>query len=156
VIAIRIGDPVRIDVAGIPQERRHEVREALKRRLADDGYRPSSNAKVTLRASLEAAKRTTVRYTKMWSGDEKFEYSYEIQRARMELVKNNKTLWSTTAYDAPPSVIAEHKLPETEFVSSWGGPDYSLFTERELPAYVRGDRSGSVLGTTYLFSTGMK
>jgi hypothetical protein len=155
VIAVRTGDPVRIDVTGIPREKQHEVREALKKRLTDEGYRPSPNAKVTLRASLDAARRTTVTYSKMWSGKEKHTYSYDIQQARMEFVKNKRTLWYTTAYKAPPSAIADHKLPETEFVSIWGGPDYSLFAERRLPAYLRGDRSGSVLGTTYLHSTGM-
>ena len=156
VIAVRTGDPVRIDVAGIPPEKQEEVRAALKKRLADEGYRPSKQAKVTLRASLEPARRTTVTYSKSWCGKEKRKYSYDIRRAHMEFVKDKRTLWSTTAYEIPPSSIAKRKLPKTEFVSDWGVPDYSLFVERNLPAYLRGDRSGSVLGITHLFSAGMK
>ncbi len=156
VIALRVGDPVSVDVSGLPLDRQDEIRDVLVRRLEEEGYRPSRTAKITLCASLDQIHPVDVTYHRMWDMKEKWTYNYEIQRARLEFVNGDRRLWSTTAYEIPPGSIRIDKLPTTGFVSNWGGPDYQMFSEHRLPAFLRGDRSGSVLGSTYLSASGAK
>ena len=156
VIALRVGDPVRIDVSGLPRERQEEVRATLNKRLKEIGYHVSANAHVALKASLEEPFEADVTYNKMWGGKGRWDYTYHIQKARLEFVKGEQTLWSSTKYKSPPMTISEKKMPDSSHVAEWGQPDYELFSKNRLPKFLVGRGMGSKRGRTVLLANGTK
>ncbi|MEM7454197.1 MAG: hypothetical protein AAF456_07555 [Planctomycetota bacterium] len=156
IIALQSGDPVSIDVSGLPVERRGEIYGVLASRIQENGFLPSQNAEVTLRAFLEQPRETEVTYSLMWSGKQKFVFSYRIEAARMEFVKGEDRLWHARKYILPPGSIAEDKMPRSEFVEQWGGPDYDLFNDYKLPRFLCARRGTRSLGSFRLWAEGLE
>jgi hypothetical protein len=163
VLPLRSGDAVRIDVSGIPAHRQAEVRANLTERLLERDYRPATSASVVLRASIDDPTPATVTYVPRKGPlvplfvtelpEEARTFDYHRRPARMQIIKGNKVLWSSNKNISPPTRLKE--WPEYEYLGRYGGPDYELFSKRELPEYVR-DSRGIELGQTYLFAEGWK
>lgn len=157
-VALRPGDPVQIDVAGIPSDKREEVLATLTRRLKESGFRPVPKTSVILLAWVDKKSKTChVKYTEgMFGGPGKavYEFTYERQPANMQFIKQAKVLWSASDSIKPPGFL--QKIPKGDVLPNCGGPDYSLYEKHRLPEYLRGYKSKNVAGTTTLLTDGMK
>ena len=166
VLALRPGDKVKIDVRGIPMERRAEIRDALENEFAKKGFTPSGSAKVIANAFLDPEEEFEATYIKSDSviapvfltddipQERRREVTYRGRHARLWITKDGRKLWSRSGMERPPSRLVEADVPASGELSFYGEPKYSIFIEPRLPDYISGDYSG-VLGTTILRSGGI-
>ena len=136
VFALSPGGGVKIDVGGVPQDRRGETQQALERRLREIGLTPDPKAAATLFASVDhPGTKPTVIYTGFGS------YSYTKTPARLRLVVGGKELWNEAWAVEPPFTVDAPKGTElAEYMSklSIGHADYKAFALAPLPAHFPG------------------
>ena len=149
VFAMQPGSGVKLDLSGLPADRRAEAQAMLESRIREIGYKLDSNAPATLFASVDSpGTRPTVIYSGLGS------YQYTKKPARLRLVLNNKELWNE-AWAVEPPFSVQLSLRETlnDYLQKigMGGPDYRVFGMAPLPAYFPGASAPTVpLGTTDL------
>ena len=130
------GGGVKIDVSGLPEERRSESTSVLEQRLREAGFVPDPNAAATLFASVDSpGTKPTVVYSGLGS------YSYTKKAARLRLVLNDKELWSDAWAVEPPFAL---DLPKGTLLADHltklgiGLPDYKAFALAPLPSHLPG------------------
>ena len=147
--ALKPGDKIRIDVTGLPENRRADVTKSLEQRLAKLGFHVDPAAPAVLFASVDA---TGTKAVTCYSGYDI--YSYLKYPAELRLVVNGRELWSDAWAVEPPLKIrlplgvtlANHLKP-----MPIGEPNYQLFASAPLPFYLAGPQApNTVLGTTEL------
>lgn len=137
--ALRPGDGVRVDVSGVPADKRAEVVASLERRLQVVGYRSDPKATAVLFASEDAAGKPA---TANYSGHKPTPYTY--RPARLKLMKGEKVLWEQAwAIEPPLSAKVAGSEPLTDLFQSgrFGEPNYRLFSAAPIPAMFRGPRA---------------
>jgi hypothetical protein len=159
LIALRTGDKVRIDVSAIPADRQAEIGDLLSKHLTENGFHPFDRAAIVLRASIDQPMQAAVTYVNFRgafapplvdpAAEESRTCYFNRQPARLQIIVRNRILWSTSQYILPPVFL--QRWPEDSILTECGGPDYSLFENRQLPNYVRGTRN-AVLGRTQLLA----
>ena len=164
ILALRPGDPVRVDVSGLPTERQAEIANILKTRLQKGGFRIADEAAVSVHAELdEEPKEMTVRYYILEGmqvlpsrDSEWLDMTYERRRAWLRFKRDGKKLWSVNAWHSPPSHVrfSKEESASGSAGAAFGLPDYSLYSERKLPTYLRA-RNGKRIGSTSFFAEGM-
>ena len=143
------GAAVKIDVAGIPEERRADVEQALDKRLRALGLTPDPKAALTIFASVDSpGTKPTVVYGNLGS------HAYTKKPARLRVVLDNKELWNDAWAVEPPFAV---ELPKGTDLSGFldnlsiGQPDYRAFSLAPLPTHLPGPGSPSgPLGHTAL------
>jgi hypothetical protein len=149
---LRPGGGVRIDVTGVPEDRREETQAALAKRLREVGFVPDEKAEVTLFASVDSpGTKPTVVYTAIGS------YSYTRKPTRLRLVLNGKELWNDAwaveppfAFDYPKGTVLVDQLAKLGI----GQPDYKAFTLAPFPSHLPGPNApATAIGTTDLAAT---
>ena len=159
VFALRPGDPVQIDVAGIAPEKQAEVARTLERRALQFGYQPAPNAPVVFQAS-EDRQGTTERVIYSYSffitsEKEGRKFTYTKRPARFKIVKGSKVLWETSGYVEPPYRL-EIKEGMPTHLSICGGPRYEIFAESAIPGVIRNDNEMKTLGQSELTPGGIR
>lgn len=159
LIALRKADKVRVDVTAIPEKYREKVRERLVEQLTENGFRVFDQAAIVLRASIDQPKQSAVNYINVRGAfsprianpmaQDVGTCYFNRQPARLQFIKRNRVLWSSSQYILPPVWL--HEWPEGSTLTEYGGPDYELFNSRQLPRYIRGNRN-SVIGRTQLMA----
>ena len=144
---------VKIDVSGVPQDRRAETQKALEDRFRDLGYVSDPKATAILFASVDRpGTKPSVIYSTLGS------YSYTKTPARLRLVVNDKELWNEAwAVEPPFAIDAAHGTVLAEHLSrlAIGQPDYKAFALAPLPAYFAGPNApAGPLGKTDLAEPG--
>jgi hypothetical protein len=143
------GAQVKIDVAGIPEERRPDVEQAIGKRLRALGFAPDAKATTTVIASVDSpGTRPTVSYGSLGS------HTYTKKPARLRVVLNGKELWNDAWAVEPPYSI---ELPKGTKLDDYldrlsiGQPDYRAFSLAPLPTHLPGPNALSgPLGHTNL------
>jgi hypothetical protein len=143
------GSPVKIDVTGIPEERRSEVEQSLDKRLRALGFTPDPKADAIVFASVDSpGTRPSVVFGSLGS------YSYTKKPARLRVVLNNKELWNDAwAVEAPATVELPKGTKLGDYLDrlSIGQPDYRAFSLAPLPTHLPGPNAPSgPLGHTSL------
>jgi hypothetical protein len=150
LFAFKAGDKLRVDVTGVPENKRSEVQTALEKRSQALGYVIDPSATAILFASVDA---TGVKASTVYTGFEQ-PYSYQKKPAVLRLVVNNKELWSEAWAIEPPFTIrvpSSAKMAELLKQSGVGEPNYKLFSDAPIPSYFPGPQAPtSPLGTTEL------
>ncbi len=138
-LILRPGDHVAIDVEGVPADQQKQVYEDLSANLKKYGFHPAAAAAVTARAYVDrnAVQRKT-RYQQISGGREKYTLTYEERRSHLDFVKAGKVHWSDSRSNAPPYFL--HEIPDDQFLSQYGGPDYKMYAEGRLPQFIRNSR----------------
>jgi hypothetical protein len=134
--ALHPGAAVKIDVVGIPEERRTEVEQALDKRLRALGFTPDPKAALTLVASVDSpGTKPTVVYGALGS------HAYTKKPARLRVVLNDKELWNDAWAVEPPYSV---QLPKATKLDDYldrlsiGHPDYRAFSLAPLPTHLTG------------------
>jgi WD40 repeat protein len=148
-LALKSGDGIKIDVTGVPENRREEVQKALEQRLKTLGFRSDPAATAVLFAALDTVgTKTSTKYT----GFDPF--SYTNKPASLRLVVKGKELWSDALANEPPFTIRVPvgvALPEHLKQFQIGEPDYKLFATAQLPLFIPDPQAPSgPFGTTEL------
>lgn len=149
------GNPVRIDLEGVPADRRDEVKAALEGRLKELGLVPDGNAPAVLFASVDPV-GTVASVTYPGEGT----LSYVKRPARLRLVLNSREAWSE-AWSLPPPLTLEvprgAKVTSVLAKTGAGEPNYDLFAKLPMPASVPGPNSpGGPFGTSDFTTDGLK
>ena len=98
--ALHPGSGIKIDVNGVPEDRRAETHKVLEERLHEVGFVPDPKAAVTLFASVDTpGTKPTVVYSGLGS------YQYTKKMARLRLVHKDKELWNEAWAVEPPFAI---------------------------------------------------
>jgi len=130
------GAAVKIDVTGVPEERRAEVEQALDKRLRALGFTPDAKAATTLFASVDSpGTKPTVSYGTLGS------HAYTKKPARIRVVVNHKELWNEAwAVEPPYSIELPRGIKLDDYLErlSTGNPDYRAFTLAPLPTHLPG------------------
>jgi hypothetical protein len=147
--ALHPGSGVKIDVTGVPEDRREETRKALEERLRETGYVPDPKAAATLFASIDhPGTKPTVIYSALGS------YTYTKTPARLRLVLKDKELWNEAwAVEAPFTLDVAKGTVLTEYLGKLaiGQPDYKAFALAPLPSHFPGPNAPTTpLGKTDL------
>jgi WD40 repeat protein len=149
LFALKVGDGIKIDVTGLPENKRGEVQTALEQRLKSLGYKVDPASKAILLASVDT---TGTKSGTAYTGLETF--VYQKKPAVLRLVVNGKELWTGawaieppfTIRMAPSVALADH-LKQFEI----GEPNYKLFTAAPIPSYFPGPQAPtSPFGNTEL------
>lgn len=149
VFGLQPGGGVKIDVGGLPEDRRAEVQKMLDQRLRDIGFTPDANAAVALVASVDSpGTKPTVVYSGIGS------YQYTKKSARLRLVLGGKELWNDAwAVEPPLSVDIQKGANLADYLSrlEMGGPDYTVFGIAPIPSHFPGPNAPAApLGSTDL------
>ncbi len=168
VLALRAGDSVRIDVSGLPAERRSEMREALEQALAKKGFLLADSAAVTVKAFADPEREFQKTYIQSKGSlpftpvfvskadkDKCETFSYRGRVGQLWITKNGRKLWSRSGIEQPPNWLNEVDVPEDGKLDFYADPKYSIFTDPQFPDFIAGDYTG-VLGTTTLQANGLK
>jgi len=136
VMALQPGNGVKIDVSGVPEERRPEVQAMLEQRLKEIGYHADANAPATLFASVDSpgTKRTVI-YSGLGP------YQYVRKPARLRLVLGSQELWNDAWATEPPySLDLPKGMNLTEHLKKFaiGDPDYRVFGVAPIPTHFPG------------------
>jgi hypothetical protein len=155
LFAFKTGDGVRIDVSGVPENRRDEVQKTLEERLRTLGHHSDPAAPAVLFASVETAGTKT---STSYSGFDT--YSYMKTPAVLRLVVNGKELWSDAwAIEPPFSIKVPFGVTLTDHLKQFtiGAPNYKLFANAPLPSFIPGPQSPTVpFGTIELNTERLK
>ena len=157
-VALKPGDPVAIDVSGLPRDRQDEIADVLTDRLREMGFRPAPRADVTLKARVDKkSKSITQTYYKVKTAiplpsKESIELTYLRRRAWLEFEKQGKVLWSAYGSHDPPSYV--RLTSDWKFTKEYGTPKYSIYSEHRLPEYLRGRKVRT--GSTSLYADGIR
>jgi hypothetical protein len=154
LFALRPGDPVRIDVSGVPANRQKEVNDALERRVKEVGYRLDLSAKTVFVASVDTVgKKVSKTYT---IGKSQVTGTYNERWARLKIVQNGRVLWETASTDAPGIVIViPNGVDPVEYISRFGSPAYSVYSKHPLPGVLRASKDAEPLGHSQFFASGI-
>lgn len=152
VFAFHPGAAVKIDVAGIPEERRAEVEQTLDKRLRALGATLDPKATLSLVASVDSpGTKPTVVYSGLGS------HAYTKKPARLRMVLKDKELWNDAWSVEPPYSV---QLPRGTRLDDYleklsiGNPDYRAFSLAPLPTHLPGSSAPAApLGHTRLAST---
>jgi hypothetical protein len=149
------GAAVKIDVAGIPEERRSNVEQILNKRLRALGFNPDATAAMTLFASVDSpGTKPTVVYSGLGS------HAYTKKPARLRMVSNDKELWNDAWSVEPPySVQLPRGTKLDDFLEKLaiGNPDYRAFSLAPLPTHLPGPSApAGPLGHTPLLNSSGK
>jgi hypothetical protein len=155
LFVLRPGDTVRVDVAGVPQNKRQEVRDTLERRVRELGYRISDYAPTTFVASVDSTGHTV---TKTYTiGKEQVTGSYDERCARLKIIQNSRVLWEEAGTDSPGMMIlVPNNVDAKDYISRFGSPSYDLFSKRPLPGLLRPKGDAKPLGESQLTAGGVK
>jgi WD40 repeat protein len=148
-IAFKTGDRAKLDVSGIPEQRREEMQTALEQRLQALGYKVDPAATAVFSASIDATgTKAGVGYTGYDT------YSYAKKPAVLRLFVNGKDIWSESWAIEPPFTI---KVPPTVTLADHlkqftiGEPNYKLFSMAPIPASFPSPQAPTIpFGTTEL------
>jgi hypothetical protein len=131
--ALHPGSGVKIDVAGIPADRRDDTRAVLERRVREIGFNPDANAPSTLFASVDSpGTKPTVTFSGYGS------YTYTKKPARIRLVHDGKELWNDAwAIEPPFTLEMKSGAGLTDYLNrqAIGHPDYRAFAIAPLPSH---------------------
>jgi hypothetical protein len=146
---LKKGDGVRLDVAGIPENRRAEVVASLEQRLRSLGYRADPAAAAVLFASVDAnGSKAAVAYSGLDV------YPYQKRPAELRLVLNDRELWADSwAVEAPLALKLPLKGTLADHLKQFpiGEPDFQIFARAQLPSEFPGVKpAASTVGTTEL------
>jgi len=134
--ALAPGNGIKIDVTGVPEDRRAESLQVLEQRIREVGFTPDPKAAATLFASVDhPGTKPTVAYTGLGS------YSYTKKPARLRLVLNNQELWNESwAVEPPFSLELAKGIALSDYLGklSIGQPDYKAFALAPLPTHFPG------------------
>lgn len=136
VFALKPGNGIRIDLNGVPGERRDEVRAALEERLKELGYVPDATAPAVLFAAVDqVGTPASASYPAAWG------VPYTKRPAKLRLVLGGRELWSD-AWAVPPPFSLDVRRGEkaAEVLAKYGPgePNYDLFAKAPLPSYFPG------------------
>lgn len=156
MFALRPGDTVSIDVAGVPAVRQAEVNVVLRRRVQQVGFQLAEQAPVVFRATVDTV--ATPQQITYHFGKKSVTCPYEQRQAHLKIVKDKKVLWSASASQQPPFLINVPNVADTQALvrERYGRPDYKLYHERPLPGVIRGDRVRGVIGLSDLAASGIR
>lgn len=149
-IAFKKGDPVDLDVSGIPGEHQAAVREVLVKRLSEAGTRLSSVAPVKLVATIEGPTSRTMNF--MHAGN--FQVSEYL--SKVELKYQDQRAWGTSGTNIPAIVTykrSENLNSKLQELSQ--KPNLTVFERLVLPKVVirptAGQRNtGIALGSSHI------
>jgi hypothetical protein len=151
VFALHPGSAVKIDVGGVPEDRRADARQALEQRAREVGFTVDEKAAVTLVASVDSpGTKPTVVYSGLGS------YSYTKKPARLRIVYKDKELWNDAWAVEPPFAVdvKVRDLADQLGRLAIGQPDYRAFSLAPLPTHLPGPNAPSgPLGATDLAAT---
>ncbi|MBA4066853.1 MAG: hypothetical protein C0501_24730 [Isosphaera sp.] len=136
LFVLKPGGGVRIDLAGVPGERREAVKAALEARLRELGYVPDPAAPATLFASVDPVGTPAGAHYPPHGT-----IPFARRPARLRLVLNDRELWSEAWAINPPFTISlppGAKPADAAAAHQFGEPDYDLFARAPVPAYVLG------------------
>lgn len=147
--ALQPGSGIKIDVTGVPTDRRTETQNVLEERLREVGFVPDPKAAAVLFASVDSpGTKPTVVYSGIGS------YQYTKKMARLRLVLKDKELWNEAWAVEPPFAIEPTKgmvLADYLGKLAIGQPDYKAFALAPLPSYIPGSKAPTgPLGQTNL------
>jgi hypothetical protein len=136
----RVGKKVHVDVADLPAERQAAAKEGLTKLLIKQGFIPSHQTDIVLKASIEErSNEKTVLYN-MREGDQRWQrtVAFQPQPARLEIIKAGKTIWSASKSKSPPGMVYGDEKSLNAQLSRIGEPNYTmLFEKMSLPQFVR-------------------
>jgi len=152
VFGLQPGSGVKIDLTGLPEERRAEVQTMLEQRVREIGFTLDPTSPATLFASVDSpGTKPTVVYSGLGS------HQYTKKPARLRLVLNGKELWNDAWAVEPPFTVqipAGAVLTDHLQKVGMGGPDYKVFGIAPIPSHFPGPHApAGPLGSTDLFPT---
>lgn len=156
LFALRPGDPVAIDVSGLPADRQAEIKATLERRAAKLGYVSAPSSAVVFQASVDkTGTESSITYQ---FGGSSVKCPYMQYHARLKILKNGKLLWHQSSCHTPPFLITVMGKNDIQQMvkDQYGGPDYKVFTDPPLPGVIRGEGSKNVLGSSELTASGVR
>jgi WD40 repeat protein len=149
LFAFKVGDSIRVDVTGVPENKRGEVQTVLEQRLQALGYKVDPTATTILFASVDT---TGTKTGTAYSGFEP--YAYMKKPAILRLVANGKELWSEAwAIEPPFTIRCAPAVALGDHLKQFGigEPNYKLFSTAPIPSYFPGPQAPtSSFGTTEL------
>ena len=152
-LVLRPGDPVAVDVSGVPEAVRAKMQAALQSKLTNAGFKLAATAPVVAKATVLAGKNYDVIYTQsgmLFFASEGTKYVSHDNTLTLSFWENGKATWqtSTTKSGAPRHLERRQDQTVAQALTEASTPTADMLNWIAVPKYVPRTGNRPALGSS--------